>query len=259
MAGNTLHFVCIQIRFKPCLLFIVKKYISLLWKIRKDQKNEIKHYPWSYDSKTINVSPVYICIHFIIHNHRFLLLILLKKKTLLFTLTCIYKKDWCWKDTGRTDAEAEAPVFQSSDVNKRLIGKVPDAGKYRGQKKKRLSEDEMAGWHRCMQSTWTWANPGRRWGTGRPDMLKSMGSQRVGQAWLTEQQQYIHIAVSTLFPQLDRELLIGRKQGFISFTNFCKHSTLNSLWGTWLMRRIDLSVQFSQQVWVLTTKESVHY
>ena len=182
-----------------------------------------------------------------------------KKKTLLFTLTCIYKKDWCWKDTGRTDAEAEASVFQSSDVNKRLIGKVPDAGKDSGQKKKRLSEDEMAGWHRWMQSTWTWANSGRRWGTGRPDVLKSMGSQRVGQAWLPEQQQYIHIAVSTLFPQLDHELLIGRKQGFISFTNFCKHSTLDSLWATWLMRRIDLSVQFSQQVWVLTTKESVHY
>ena len=31
--------------------------------------------------------------------------------------------------TGRTDAEAEAPVFWSSDVNTHLIGKVPDAGK----------------------------------------------------------------------------------------------------------------------------------
>ena len=30
---------------------------------------------------------------------------------------------------GRTDAEAEAPVFWSFDVNSRLIGKVPDAGK----------------------------------------------------------------------------------------------------------------------------------
>ena len=31
--------------------------------------------------------------------------------------------------TGRTDGEAEAPVFWSSDVNRRLIRKVPDAGK----------------------------------------------------------------------------------------------------------------------------------
>ena len=30
---------------------------------------------------------------------------------------------------GRTDAEAEAPVFWSPDVNSQLIGKVPDAGK----------------------------------------------------------------------------------------------------------------------------------
>ena len=30
---------------------------------------------------------------------------------------------------GRTDAEAEVPVFWSSAVNSRLIGKVPDAGK----------------------------------------------------------------------------------------------------------------------------------
>ena len=30
---------------------------------------------------------------------------------------------------GRTDAKAEAPVFRSPDVNRRLTGKVPDAGK----------------------------------------------------------------------------------------------------------------------------------
>ena len=51
--------------------------------------------------------------------------------------------------TGRTDAEAEAPVFWSSDAHRRLTGKVPDAGNG-GQKEKRASEDEMAGrHHRC--------------------------------------------------------------------------------------------------------------
>ena len=45
------------------------------------------------------------------------------------------------------DAEAEAPVFWSSDANRQLIGKVPDARKDWEQKKKRASEDEMAGWH----------------------------------------------------------------------------------------------------------------
>ena len=39
------------------------------------------------------------------------------------------------------------PVFWSLDVNRWLIGKVPDAGKGWRQKEKRVSEDEMAGWH----------------------------------------------------------------------------------------------------------------
>jgi len=49
--------------------------------------------------------------------------------------------------TGRTDAKAEAPVFWSYDVNSQLIRKVSDAGKDQGQKEKRVSEDEMDGWH----------------------------------------------------------------------------------------------------------------
>ena len=32
-------------------------------------------------------------------------------------------------------------------MNRKFIGKVPDAGKDRGQKEKRALEDEMAGWH----------------------------------------------------------------------------------------------------------------
>ena len=46
--------------------------------------------------------------------------------------------------TERTDA---APVFWSSDANRRLFGKVPDAGKDQGQKEKEVTEDEMIGWH----------------------------------------------------------------------------------------------------------------
>ena len=56
-----------------------------------------------------------------------------------------FKGDQPWIFAGRTDAETEAPVFWSSDANRWLIGKIPDAGKDRGQKEKRVSEDEMAG------------------------------------------------------------------------------------------------------------------
>ena len=68
-----------------------------------------------------------------------------------------------WIFIGRTDAEAEAPVFWSTDENSQFNGRVPDAGKDWGQKEKRVSEDEMAGWY---QWTWTWANLGRWWGWG---------------------------------------------------------------------------------------------
>ena len=57
------------------------------------------------------------------------------------------KGDQPWILTGRNDAEAEAPVFWPSDANRWLTGKFPDSGKIQGQKKKRESKDEMAGWH----------------------------------------------------------------------------------------------------------------
>ena len=57
------------------------------------------------------------------------------------------KGNQAWILIGRTDTEAETPVFWLSDVNSWLIGKVTDAGKNWGQKEKRASEDEMAGWH----------------------------------------------------------------------------------------------------------------
>ena len=38
------------------------------------------------------------------------------------------------------------------------------------------------------QWTWVWANSGRWWRTGKPHVPQSMGSQRVGHDWATEQQ-----------------------------------------------------------------------
>ena len=40
-----------------------------------------------------------------------------------------------------------------------------------------------------IQQTWTWANSGRQRGTGRPSVLQSTGSQKVGHDLATEQQQ----------------------------------------------------------------------
>ena len=49
-----------------------------------------------------------------------------------------------WILIGRTDAEAEAPIFWLHDVNSQLIGEDPDAGKDWRQKK-RVTEDHMVG------------------------------------------------------------------------------------------------------------------
>ena len=43
--------------------------------------------------------------------------------------------------------EAEAPILWPPDGNSWLTGKDPDAGKGCRQKKKRVTEDEMVGWH----------------------------------------------------------------------------------------------------------------
>ena len=50
-----------------------------------------------------------------------------------------------WIITGRTDAEAL--VFWSPDTNSWFMGKVTVGRKDWVQKKKRVSEDDLAGWH----------------------------------------------------------------------------------------------------------------
>ena len=57
------------------------------------------------------------------------------------------KGDQSWVFTGNTDAEAETPILWPPDLKNRLIGKDPDAGKDRRQEEKRMTEDEVVGWH----------------------------------------------------------------------------------------------------------------
>ena len=52
-----------------------------------------------------------------------------------------------WISTGRTDDEAEVPVFWPPDAKNWIIGKDRDSGKDWEQKEKGMTEDEMAGWH----------------------------------------------------------------------------------------------------------------
>ena len=58
------------------------------------------------------------------------------------------------------------------------------------------TEGRRRGWQRMRwfdgitnSTTWVWASSGGWWSTGKPGVLQSMGSPRVGHDWGTEQQQ----------------------------------------------------------------------
>ena len=57
----------------------------------------------------------------------------------------------------------------------------------------RTGRKDDIGWDVWMASltqwTWVWASSERWWSTGKPDILQSIGSQRVGHDWVTEKQQ----------------------------------------------------------------------
>ena len=57
------------------------------------------------------------------------------------------KENQSWVFTGRTDAEAEAPILWPPDMKSWLIWKAPDARKDWRQEEKGTTEDEMVGWH----------------------------------------------------------------------------------------------------------------
>ena len=82
------------------------------------------------------------------------------------------KGDQSWVFIGRTDVEAETPILWSPHSKSWLIGKDPDSGRDWGQEEKGTMEDEMVGW----QWIWVWVDSGSWWWTGRPGMLRFMGS-----------------------------------------------------------------------------------
>ena len=116
---------------------------------------------------------------------------LVLEKTLESPLDCeeiqpVYPKwDQSWVFFGRTDVEAETPIFWPPDARSWVIWEDPDAGEDWEQEEKGTT-----GWDGWMVSLtrWTrvWVNSGIWWWTGRPVMLQFMGSQRVGHDWVTE-------------------------------------------------------------------------
>ena len=94
--------------------------------------------------------------------------------------------DQPWDFFGRNDAKAETPVLWPPHVKSWLIGKRLWCWEGLGTG----GEGDERGWDGWMASltwwTWVWVNSGRDSRTGRPGVLRFMGSQRVGHNWATE-------------------------------------------------------------------------
>ena len=66
--------------------------------------------------------------------------------------------DQPWDFFGRNDTKAESLVLWPPHAKSWLIGKDSDAGRDWGQEEKRMTENEMAGWHHWLngrESEWT--------------------------------------------------------------------------------------------------------
>ena len=89
----------------------------------------------------------------------------------------IHWKDWCWSWNSNT----LAPWWK-----KLIHWKRP----WCWERLKMRGEGDDRGWDGWMASLtqwiWVWVNSWSWWWTGKPDMLQSMASQRVGHDWATE-------------------------------------------------------------------------
>ena len=92
----------------------------------------------------------------------------------------IHWKGWCWSSNTLATWCKEPTHWKTPWCWERL-----KAGGEPGNRR-------WDGWMASLtQWTWVWANSGRQWRTGKPGLLQSMGSQRVGHNLVTEQPQHI--------------------------------------------------------------------
>ena len=95
------------------------------------------------------------------------------------------KGDHSWVFFGMNDAKAETPILWPPHAKSWLIGKD---WCWEGLGAGGEGDDrEWDGWMASLTRwTWVWVNSGSWWWTGRPGVLRFMGSRRVGHDWVTE-------------------------------------------------------------------------
>ena len=96
------------------------------------------------------------------------------------------KGDQSWVFIGRTDIEAETPVFLDTWCGELIYLKRP----WCWERLRAGGEGDDRGWDDWMASptqwTWVWVDSWSWWWTGTPGVLWFMGSQRAGHDWATE-------------------------------------------------------------------------
>ena len=97
-----------------------------------------------------------------------------------------HKGDQFWVIIGRTDVEAETPILWPPDGKSWLTGKRP----WHWERLRAGGEGDDRGCNGWMTSltqwTWVWVDSRSWWWSGRPGVLRFMGSQRVAHDWVTE-------------------------------------------------------------------------
>ena len=116
---------------------------------------------------------------------------------------------WCWRRLSRVPWTAKEiqPVHPKGDQSWVFIGKTDTEAEtlvlwpwckelthwerpWCWERLKAGGEGDDRGWDGWMASltwwTWVWVNSGSWWWTGRPGVLRFMGSQRVRHDWATE-------------------------------------------------------------------------
>ena len=110
------------------------------------------------------------------------------------------KENQPWILIGRTDAEKlKLQYFGHLMRRTDSLEKTLMLGKIEGRRRRGLQKtrwlDGITNWW-----TWVWASFRRWWWTGKPGMLQSMGSQRVGHDWATELNWSINNSLFSLSP-----------------------------------------------------------
>ena len=159
----------------------IKKQIPLLTRVHivKAMVFPVAMYGWELDHKE-SWAPKNWCFWTVV-----------LEKILEFPLGCkeiksVHPKgNQSWIFTGRTDAEAETPIFWPTDVKNCLTGKDPDAGKDWRQEEKGTTKDEMVGWHHRLYGCVFEQAPGVGDGQGKLACCSSCGC-KVRHDWVTE-------------------------------------------------------------------------